>query len=184
MRCDGDKVTKMAKFHLCRLAHTKSMNKAKKTALEAATRARYPDAMKANANSITRAILATATILLGAFIWTSAAEPPKPAKEGKLYHVGLVWLKEPGNAEQRQKIIAAAHSFAKEIPEVESLSVGQTLPQTSSYADASFDVCFIMRLQDKAAMDRYGANSAHQQAAREIFLPLSSKILFYDFISE
>ena len=139
--------------------------------------------MKANVDTTTRMILATAMTLLGAFIWTSACEP-KPGKEGKLYHVGLVWLREPGNAEQRKKIIEAAHSFAREIPEVESLSVGETLPQTSSYADASFDVCFVMRLQDKSAMDRYGANPVHQQAARDFFLPLASKILFYDFISE
>jgi hypothetical protein len=150
--------------------------------LEASDAIQYPGAMKAKAN-ITRVILAAGTILLGAFIWTSAAEP-KPAKEGKLYHVGLVWLKEPGNAEQRKKIIEAAQSFAQAIPEVESLSVGQTLPGTSCYADASFDICFVMRLHDKAAMDRYGANPVHQQAAREIFLPLSEKILFYDFISE
>ena len=139
--------------------------------------------MKANTKTTTGVILTATTILLGAFFWTDAAEP-KPVQQGKLHHVGLVWLKEPGNAGQRKKIIEAAHAFAKEIPEVESLSVGQTLPQTSSYVDASFDVCLVMRFQDKAAMDRYGANPVHQQAAREIFLPLSSKILFYDFIAE
>ena len=139
--------------------------------------------MKANAKTATWVILTAATILLGTLLWTSADEI-KPANESKLYHVGLVWLKEPGNAEQRKKIIEAAHSFAKEIPEVESVSVGQALPQTSPYVDASFDVCFVMRLQDKPAMDRYGANPVHQQAAREIFLPLSSKILFYDYIAE
>lgn len=122
-------------------------------------------------------------ILLGALIWASA-DQPKPANDGKLYHVGLIWLKEPGNTEQRKQIIEAAHAFAKEIPEVESLSVGQTLPQTSPYIDASFDVCFVMRLQDKAAMDRYGAHAVHQKAAQEVFLPLSRKILFYDFIAE
>jgi hypothetical protein len=52
--------------------------------------------------------------------------------------VGSVWLKEPGNAEHRQKIIAAAHSFAREIPEVEFLSVGQTLPKSSQLVDAHF----------------------------------------------
>ncbi len=139
--------------------------------------------MKAHANTTRRVVLTACTILLGAFLWTSAAEP-KPAQAGKLYHVGLVWLKEPGNAEQRKKIIEAAHAFAKEIPEVESLSVGQTLPSTSSYVDASFDVCFVLRLHDKAAMDRYGANPVHQKAAQELFLPLSEKILFYDFIAE
>jgi len=90
-----------------------------------------------------------------------------------------------GNEEHRQKIIAATHSFAREIPEVQFLSVGQTLPnKASSYVDSSFDVCFVMRLEDKAAMDRYGKNPVHLKAAREVFLPLSQKILFYDFISQ
>lgn len=112
------------------------------------------------------------------------ATETKPAKAGKLYHVGLVWLKEPGNAEHRQKIIAAAHSFAREIPEVQSLSVGQTLPQTTALVDASFDVCLVMSFEDKAAMERYGKNPVHAKAAQEAFLPLSQKILFYDFTSE
>jgi hypothetical protein len=115
---------------------------------------------------------------------SGCATAAKPALAGKLYHVGLVWLKEPGNAEDRNKIIAAAHSFAREIPEVQFLSVGQTLPNSSSWADGSFDICFVMRLEDKAGMDRYAENPVHQKAAREVFLPLSQKILFYDFISE
>src|SRR5438093_1643953 len=115
---------------------------------------------------------------------SGCATAPKQAKAGKLYHVGLVWLKEPGNAEQREKLIAAAHSFAREIPEVQFLSVGQTLPKTSSWADASFDICFVMRLEDKAAMDHYAKNPVHQKAAQEVFLPLSQKIMFYDFTSE
>ena len=129
--------------------------------------------------------LAFAGIGLAIAIFLSGcATAPKQAKAGKLYHVGLVWLKEPGNAKHREKIIAAAHSFAREIPEVQFLSVGQTLPKTSSWADASFDICFVMRLEDKAAMDRYAKNPVHQKAAQEVFLPLSQKIMFYDFTSE
>jgi len=101
-----------------------------------------------------------------------------------MYHVGLVWLKEPGNAEHRQKIVAAAHAFAREIPEMQFLSVGQTLPSTSPYVDASFDVCIVMQFADKAAMERYNQHPVHQKAAQEAFLPLSQKILFYDFVSE
>jgi hypothetical protein len=125
-----------------------------------------------------------ATALALASVLNGCASAPKPAKAGKLYHVGLVWLKEPGNAEHREMIIAAAHSFAREIPEVQFLSVGQTLPKTSSWADASFDICFVMRLEDKAAMDRYGKHPVHEKAAKEIFLPLSQRILFYDYTSE
>ena len=119
-----------------------------------------------------------------AIFLSGCATAPKPAKAGKLYHVGLVWLKEPGNAEHRQKIIEAAHSFAREIPEVEFLSVGKTLPAMSSWHDASFDICFVMRLEDKAALDRYAKHPVHEKAAKEVFLPLSQKILFYDFTSE
>ena len=126
----------------------------------------------------------TASALAVIAFLSGCATAPKPARAGKLYHVGLVWLKEPGNAEHRQKIIAAAHSFAREIPEVQFLSVGRTLPKTSSWADASFDICFVMRLEDKAAMERYAKNPVHQRAAQEVFLPLSQKILFYDFTSE
>ena len=139
--------------------------------------------LRVSENPSTRVAFAAIALTFGVFL-SGCATAPKPAKAGKFYHVGLVWLKEPGNAEQREKIIAAAHSFAREIPEVQFLSVGQTLPKTSSWADASFDICFVMRLEDKAAMDRYAKNPVHQKAAQEVFLPLSQKILFYDFTSE
>ena len=128
------------------------------------------------------AILVTA--LFSTFFLIGCTTTAKQAEAGKLYHVGLVWLKEPGNAEHRKKIIEAAHAFAREIPEVQFLSVGQTLPAASSFVDASFDVCFVMRLQDKAALDRYSKHPVHEQAAKEVFLPLSQKFLFYDFTSE
>jgi len=130
-----------------------------------------------------RTVFIAIALAIAAFL-SACATAPKAAKTAKLYHVGLVWLKEPGNAEHRQRIITAAHSFAREIPEVQFLSVGQTLPRTSSWADASFDICFVMRLKDKAAMDRYAKNPIHQKAAQEVFLPLSQKIVFYDFTSE
>ena len=139
--------------------------------------------LRVSENLSTRLAFAAIALAIGVFL-PGCATAPKPAKAGKLYHVGLVWLKEPGNAEQREKLIAAAHSFAREIPEVQFLSVGQTLPKTSSWADASFDICFVMRLEDKAAMDHYAKSPVHQKAAQEIFLPLSQKILFYDFISQ
>ena len=136
------------------------------------------------AKSIPSQAATIAVALVGAIFLTGCATSTKQATAGKFYHVGLVWLKEPGNAEHRQEIIAAAHSFAREIPEVQFLSVGQSPPSTSSYVDDSFDICFVMRLEDKAALDRYGKHPVHQKAAQEVFLPLSQKILFYDFTSE
>jgi hypothetical protein len=122
---------------------------------------------------------------LGVFcLGAGCATAPKPVPPGKLFHVGLVWLKEPGNAAHRQQIVAAAHAFAREIPEVQFLSVGQSPPSPSPYVDDSFDVCLVMQFADRAAMERYNQHPVHQKAAQEAFLPLSKKILFYDFISE
>lgn len=124
-------------------------------------------------------------LLIVATLLTGCASAPKPAAAGKIYHIGLVWLKEPGNAEHRQQIVAAAHAFAREIPEVQFLSVGETLPNPGSpYVDASFDVCVVMQFESKEAMERYNKHPVHQKAAHEAFLPLSQKILFYDFTSE
>ena len=139
--------------------------------------------MSLNTNAVRRLTFTVFAILTAAFV-SGCATAPKPASSGKIYHIGLVWLKEPGNAEHRQKIVAAAHAFAREIPEVKFLSVGQTLPAASSYVDASFDVCVVMQFADKAAMERYNQHPVHQKAAHEAFLPLSQKILFYDFVSE
>ena len=136
------------------------------------------------AKSLTSRLTVIAVTIIAALLVTGCATAPKPATAGKFYHVGLIWLKEPGNADHRQKVIAAAHSFAREIPEVEFLSVGQTVPKRNQLVDASFDICFVMRLEDKAALDRYGKHPVHQKAAQEVFLPLSQKILFYDFTSE
>jgi len=136
-----------------------------------------------NANIVHRLTLTTTILALVAFV-SGCATAQKPALPGKIYHIGLVWLKEPGNSEQRQMIVAAAHAFAREIPEVKFLSVGQTLPSQSPYVNDSFDVCVVMQFADKAAMERYNQHPVHQKAAHEAFLPLSKKILFYDFISE
>ena len=140
------------------------------------------DARVANNFPIRAATIAVALVAI--IFFTGCATASKQAKAGKFYHVGLVWLKDPGNAEHRQAIIEAAHSFARAIPEVQFLSVGQSPPSTSPYVDDSFDICLVMRLEDKAALDRYGKHPVHQRAAQEVFLPLSQKILFYDFTSE
>ena len=75
--------------------------------------------MSTKTNIGTRLVV-TAVVFAIAAVLSGCATAPKPAKAGKLYHLGLVWLKEPGNAEHREQIIAAAHSFAREIPEVHS----------------------------------------------------------------
>lgn len=128
-------------------------------------------------------VLAAVAFVVAVF-FSGCATAPKAAKAGNIYHIGLVWLKEPGNAKHRQKIVTAVHAFARAIPEVQFLAVGQSPPSPSPYVDDSFDVCVVMQFADKSAMERYNQHPVHQKAAQEAFLPLSQKILFYDFVSE
>lgn len=132
----------------------------------------------------TTAGLALLTFLLAPLVSCASLAPEKLGKTGKVNHIGLIWLKRPGNAADRQALIDAAHRFAREIPEVQALTVGTSLPAGSPLVDGSFDVCLTMQFDDVAAMERYNQHPVHAQAAQEVFLPLASKLLFYDFVSE
>lgn len=107
-----------------------------------------------------------------------------PATRGKIHHTGYIWLKEPGNKEHQQRLIEAAHRFAAQIPEVKGLSVGKSVPKGSPLMDTTFDISLTMHFDDQAAMERYNKHPVHEKAAKEDFLPLAAKILFYDFVSE
>ena len=139
--------------------------------------------MKTKARLIAQILLTVLTLLALLHGFTQSS-PAAPVVKGKLTHIGLVWLKHPGNAAERQRLIDALHRFAREIPEVQALSVGQPHPSASKLVDSTFDVCFTMQFDDQAALDRYGKHPVHQKAAVEAFLPLSEKLLFYDFIAE
>lgn len=128
--------------------------------------------------------LLSAALLITGVITPACASSPKIAKTERLHHVGFVWLREPGNEAHRRQLIDAAHAFLREIPELRGLSVGTALSQDSPLVDSSFDICFVMEFDDQAALDRYAKHPLHETAARDLFLPLASKLLFYDFVSE
>ncbi|MES2470376.1 MAG: Dabb family protein [Verrucomicrobiota bacterium] len=110
---------------------------------------------------------------------------PRPARTaGQLHQVGLVWLKQPGNQPDQQKVIDAIHAFAKEIPEVIHASIGRTDGIGGPFSDTSYDLCFILTFESEAARLRYNEHPTHQKAAQEVFLPLAKKLLFYRFVAE
>ncbi len=51
------------------------------------------------------------------------------SQHGKVNHAVFVWLKKPGNATDRQKLIDTAKMLKREIPEVEALTVGHDAPE-------------------------------------------------------
>lgn len=102
---------------------------------------------------------------------------------GKVEHVVLVWLKHPGNAAERAQVIAAAKTFQAEIAEIQHLSAGQPLASERPVVDDSFDVGFVMRFADAAALARYEKHPAHVAAVKTTLQPLAKKLLVYDIVT-
>ncbi|MDP6523133.1 MAG: Dabb family protein [Kiritimatiellia bacterium] len=119
------------------------------------------------------AIALTAIILSGC----ATVETSSP---GEIHHVVLCWLKEPGNARHRQKIIETSETFRK-IPGVQTLSVGQVIHSDRPIVDDSFDVAISMTFASNADLQKYLSHPIHTEAVDKVLKPLIAKITVYDF---
>src|SRR5688572_430398 len=106
------------------------------------------------------------------------------ASRGSIQQISLVWLKDKGDVRSRIKVIDAVHDFERLIPDVQSAVVGLGDGQSGGYVDGTFDVCFVLTFADEAARQRYNQHPVHTKAAKEVFLPLSKKLLFYRFAGQ
>jgi hypothetical protein len=118
------------------------------------------------------------------FLGSCATVRHSASPKGSLHQIGFVWLKDAGNTADQQKVIDAVHDFGREIPEVKSVAVGKSDGIGGPFSDASYDVSFILTFENDAARLRYNAHPVHEKAAKEVFLPLSQKLLFYRFVGE
>lgn len=101
-------------------------------------------------------------------------------REQALSHVVLCWLKEPGNTEHRSRIIEVSKTFTK-IPGVLDVRVGKVIESNRSIVDDSFDVGILVVVLDAKRLQEYLDHPIHQNAKRDVLLPLVEKVLVYDF---
>ncbi len=104
----------------------------------------------------------------------------EPAHDHALHHVVLCWLKEPGNAKHRNRIIEVSKSFQK-IPGVLEVRVGQVVPSDREIVDDSFDVAILIIVLDRKRLAEYLQHPIHQKAKKDALIPLVDKIIVYDF---
>lgn len=97
-----------------------------------------------------------------------------------LRHLVLCWLKEPGNVEHQNKIIAVTKSF-REIPGVLDVQAGKSVPSDRSIVDDSFDVGILVVVDTKEALGEYLRHPLHDEAKKKILLPLVDRLVVYDF---
>ncbi|HEY1083442.1 MAG TPA: Dabb family protein [Prosthecobacter sp.] len=115
---------------------------------------------------------------------TSCPVGHKTTAKGKVEHVVLIWLKKPGDATDRAKVVAAAKQFQKEIPQIQHLSVGTPLASERPVVDDSFDVGLVMRFANPADLSVYEKHPAHVKAVNELLKPVSKKLLVYDIVAQ
>ena len=101
-------------------------------------------------------------------------------REQALSLVVLCWLKEPGNTEHRSRIIEVSKTFTK-IPGVLDVRVGKVIESNRSIVDDSFDVGILVVVLDAKRLQEYLDHPIHQNAKRDVLLPLVEKVLVYDF---
>ena len=122
-----------------------------------------------------------AVLSLLSILFASCATIAPPAKPGSVDHVVLVWLKRPGNEQDRKALRDAADDL-RVIPGMRFLDHGTPLASDRPVVDDSFDVGFVMRFDSAEALQTYEDHPVHVQKVKEVILPLSKKVQVYDIV--
>ncbi len=102
---------------------------------------------------------------------------------GTVTHVVICYLKNPGNAADRQKIMDAARELRK-IPGIYDSEVGPVLKSERPIVVSDYDLAMVMTFRDVKSMEAYVNHPIHQKAAKEVLQPLTSKVVVYDFVNQ
>jgi hypothetical protein len=98
-------------------------------------------------------------------------------------HIVICWLKNPGDKEARQKLIEVSKTF-RQIPGVIDVHCGNVIPSPRPVVDSSYDIAVVMTFDGMESLKAYQTDPIHMKATREVLMPLTGRILIYDFIEE
>ena len=98
-------------------------------------------------------------------------------------HVVVCWLKKPGDAEARCKVMEAS-AVLRSIPGVLDVHAGTMIPSSRKTVDSSFDVALVIVLENEEVLRQYVTHPIHQKIVRETIQPLVRKYVAYDFRGE
>jgi hypothetical protein len=120
-----------------------------------------------------------ACLLAAAFLASCATRTiAPPAQPGTVDHVVLVWLKRPGNEQDKQTLVGLGREL-RAIPGIRFLDSGTALPSERPTVDDSFDIGYVMRFDSPAALEAYAVHPLHVKAKDEL-VRLGKRILVYD----
>ena len=119
--------------------------------------------------------------LLGLILFTGCMTSQVATDAAPVHHIVICWLREPGNAKDRKRLIKTSHDFRK-IPGVRTVHAGGVVPSSRPVVDNSFDVAIVMTFDNIAAMRSYLADERHEEALGKVLRPLVQRMFVYDFI--
>jgi hypothetical protein len=114
-----------------------------------------------------------------------AEERPANTVEGKKYHhVVVIWLKQHGDPEARQKYIEGSKRLSK-LPGVLNYDIGSAAEikrdKPSLSVDDSFDVAVSATFDSKESLENYSKHPEHHKVIQEVLKPLVDRYKVYDF---
>ncbi len=112
-------------------------------------------------------------LLLFAHAQASETTPAPTGESGSSHvaHVVFVWLKTPGDAVARQKVIETTRDLERLIPGLSVTAAGEPLPSERPVVDDSFDVGLVMVFDSPEHLAAYDAHPAHKKAVSEVLVP-------------
>lgn len=135
--------------------------------------------------NILPAVLFTTVLAFSACSSTLGKSASEFQATGKLHHVVIIWLKQPGDTTVRQQYIAASKPLA-ELPGVLSYEVGIPATVKRSHANAavdeSYDVAVASVFESRQAYEAFLKNPQYAQIAQSVLRPLVGKYRVYDFV--
>ena len=101
----------------------------------------------------------------------------------KITHVVMVWLKQPGNEQQRTQFIKASEQL-NDLPGIISRHVGVVKTSDRAIVDDTFDVAVTVTMENEAALKAYLNHPKHKKLLKEKIKPLTNRVVAYDFVSQ
>ncbi len=101
-------------------------------------------------------------------------------QSGGIDHIVIVWLKRPGNADDKAKLVATSKDIAAHVMQVRRLTWGTAAPNTRRLVDDSFDLAFIMEFASRGDLESYQNHPRHIRATKDVLRPLASRVIVYD----
>ena len=123
-------------------------------------------------------------LLLALLSWLALPmENAFAGQDGKVSHIVIVWLKEPGNQARRNDFVTASRQL-NDLPGVISRHVGVVMPSDRGIVDDTFDVAITVTLENRQALKAYMEHPRHKKILEETIKPLVNRVVAYDIVSE